>query len=290
MALLLLARTALPGRIDAATVDHRLRAESAEEARLVAMVCARLDVPHCTLAVSVDVGNLQDRARKVRYAALGDWVEAQRLEGLATAHQLDDQAETLIMRLNRGSGLSGLVGIRARTGIPGCGGRLIRPLLNWRRAELAELVAASGIAGVVDPSNSDDAFDRVRIRKALAGAPWIDAEALARSAALLADADEMLAHFISRERIECVAERPEGGLRYHALRIGPPGANPLRIGVVQGIFRQLGSAIDRGAAARLIESLIAGQRGNVAGIQAMPRDFEGERVWDFETENTRRTS
>lgn len=287
--MLLLAHAALRGRVEAATVDHGLRAGSAAEAGHVAEICAVLSVPHRTLPVRVGKGNLQAEARSARYAALGEWVECRGLEALATAHQMDDQAETLLMRLNRGSGLSGLAGIRARTGIPGCGGRLIRPLLGWRRAELAGVVAASALEAVADPSNSDEDFDRVRIRKALTGAPWIDSEGLARSAALLAEADETLAHFIGRERNECVTDRPDGGLRYHALRSGLPGANPLRIGVIQSVFRQLGSAIERGAAARLIEALIAGERSNVAGIQAIARDADGERVWDFAPENPRRT-
>ena len=100
LALLLLAHAALPGRVKAATVDHGLRQESADEADRVARYCAELGVAHTTLTVSVARGNTQEQARKASYAALGDWAKENDLGALATAHQMDDQAETFLMRLN----------------------------------------------------------------------------------------------------------------------------------------------------------------------------------------------
>jgi tRNA(Ile)-lysidine synthase len=94
-------------------------------------------------------------------------MEREGLDALATAHHADDQAETLLARLNRGSGVAGLAGVRARGIVPGTRLPLIRPLLGWRRADLGEVVAAAGLTPVQDPSNSDDRFDRARIRKAL---------------------------------------------------------------------------------------------------------------------------
>ena len=81
---------------------------------MVGRVCTALDVPHETLTVTVPPGNLQQGARIARYAALAGWCDRGGLGALATGHQLDDQAETLVMRLNRGSGLAGLAGIRPR--------------------------------------------------------------------------------------------------------------------------------------------------------------------------------
>ena len=170
MALLLLAAEALPGQIEAATVDHGLRRESADEARMVAAVCHAMDVPHAILPVAVSAGNLQSEARTARYAALAGWVHGSGLGALATAHHADDQAETLLMRLNRASGVAGLAGVRARGVVPGTNMPLVRPLLDWRKQELAAIVSAAGIEAAQDPSNEAERFDRVRVRKALAAA------------------------------------------------------------------------------------------------------------------------
>ena len=184
VALLLLANAAIPKRIAAATVDHGLRAEAATEARLVASLCEGLGVPHHILTPSSPItGNVQSAARTARYALLEDWATDQGLDWIATAHHADDQAETLLMRLNRGSGVAGLAGVRARNG------RIIRPLLDWRRDELVAIVADAGITPVDDPSNRDDRFDRARLRKLISGKDWLDPIAVGRSAAALADAE-----------------------------------------------------------------------------------------------------
>lgn len=288
LALLLLAHALLPGRIEAATVDHGLRHEAAAEAELVARYCAELRVPHTIHRVEVAKGNLQDRARTARYAALDEWCEARELVGLATAHQMDDQAETFLMRLNRGSGVSGLAGIRALGTLPGAGVRLVRPLLRWRRAELAEVVRAAGWVPVHDPSNDDRKFDRVRLRQALAAADWLNAAGIERSARLLAEADEAIAWAVGREYNECVVTG-EKETTYRALRTGI-GSALIRGGVVRAIFRGLRADIGRGDAVELVECLRAGRKSNIAGIQADVRDINGERVWVFAPEVPRRTA
>ena len=286
LGLLLLTHALLPGRIEAATVDHGLRPESTAEAVLVARYCAELGVSHTILRVEVARGNLQDRARAARYASLGEWCEERDLQGLATAHQLDDQVETFLMRLNRGSGLSGLAGIRAVGNVPGSGVRLVRPLLRWRRRELSAIVRHAGWDAVRDISNDDDAFDRVRIRKALAEAEWLDAEAIGRSAALLAEADSAIDWLIGREWSECVVQG-EGETIYRALNSGI--GKLIRGGVIRAVFRGLGSEIGRSEAANLVARLVMGCKTNIAGIQANVRDVEGERVWVFAPENPRKT-
>ncbi|NBC37822.1 tRNA lysidine(34) synthetase TilS [Novosphingobium sp. FSY-8] len=192
LALLLMAAQARPGAVRAATVDHGLRADSAAEAAMVADLCARIGVPHATLTITVADGNMQAEARAARYAALAQWMEAQGIAALATAHHSDDQAETLVMRLNRASGVAGLAGVRDRAPVPGADLLLVRPVLHWRRAELAAVVAQAGVAAVDDPSNRNPAFDRVRVRGALADADWIDVPAWSRAAGHLADADAAL--------------------------------------------------------------------------------------------------
>src|SRR3954470_18025742 len=196
LALLLLAEAAFPGRVRAATVDHRLRPESAGEAAFVARICADRGVPHDILEASVARAGegLQAAAREARYAALAAWMRERGLAWLLTAHHGDDQAETLLMRLNRGSGVAGLAGVRGEGGVPGTGGRLrlCRPLRGWRRSERGEIVRAAGLAAAQDPSNEDEAYDRARLRRQLGETPWLDPAALARSAALLAEAEGAL--------------------------------------------------------------------------------------------------
>jgi tRNA(Ile)-lysidine synthase len=191
LALLLLAHAARPGPVLAATVDHGLRPESADEAVFVADICARLGVPHAVLRAETGVeGNIQSGARALRYRLLGDWARNAGVACLLTGHHADDQAETLLMRLLRGAGVAGLAGVRARTRIAGT--NVIRPLLGWRRAELVAIVANSGLAPVDDPSNADPRYDRARLRQHLAQAGWIDPLALGRSAAALSEAEEAL--------------------------------------------------------------------------------------------------
>src|SRR5690606_4468682 len=206
LALLLLAAAARPGGVEAATVDHGLRPEAAAEAEMVAELCSRLGVPHRTLAVRLAPGNLQDQARRARYDALGEWARERGAQALATAHHADDQAETVLMRLNRASGLAGLAGIRARGTWPSTGLTLFRPLLGWRKAELKALVASTGLIPAQDPSNADPRFDRARLREALATADWLDPAAIARSASHLAEAEEALDWAARREWDEKVRE------------------------------------------------------------------------------------
>lgn len=191
MALLLLAHAALGDGCVAATVDHGLRRESAAEASIVADTCRSLGIAHATLAGAMPAragrtANLSARARAMRYRLLERHMADVGAARLATAHHADDQLETLIMRLNRGAGVSGLAGVR------GSGDKVVRPLLGWRRAELVALVGSCGGETVADPSNVDERFDRARLRKALADADWLDPVMWGRSAAALDDAETAL--------------------------------------------------------------------------------------------------
>lgn len=267
LALLLLAAQAMPGRVAAATVDHGLRSESAAEAAFVGQVCADLGVPHKTLTVIVEPGNLQAEARSARYGALAEWLVADGLSALATAHHADDQAETLLLRLNRASGVAGLAGVRARGLVPGTRLPLLRPLLGWRRSELAAVVAGAGLTAIDDPSNRSDRFDRARLRKALAGADWIDVPALAQSAAHLADADAALDWAAAREWAEQV-ERTPMGITYR-----PQAPRAVALRVLARIVAELDGEAPRGSAvARLFDALLARQPASIGGLvaRAMP--------------------
>jgi len=194
LALLLLAAAARPGQVEAATVDHALREGSRAEAEQVAEICAARSIPHTILTARwtvPPVGNIQARARAERYALLGEWAQARGLPAVATAHHADDQAETLLMRLARGSGVAGLAAARPRRPLAE-GVDLIRPLLGWRKADLVAIVADAGLTPVDDPANHDPRHDRSRMRAMLAATDWANPLRLAATAAHLSDADEAL--------------------------------------------------------------------------------------------------
>src|SRR4051812_12791568 len=284
LALLLLGHEACPGRIKAATVDHGLRTGSAGEAAEVGRLCAQLGVPHRILEVRVErVGEgLQAAARAARYAALAGWMDEEGIGLLLTAHHGDDQAETLLMRLNRGSGVAGLAGVRGEGGVPGTGGRLrlCRPLLGWRRSELGEIVRAAGLAAAQDPSNEDEAYDRARLRRQLGETPWLDPAALARSAALLAEAEGAL-EWVAEPLFAARAEAAGKGmiLRPHGL---PPEL--LRRLVLRCLDRVAPGARPRGEPlAAFIGRLHAGATATLAGVKA-----SGGEVWRFEPAPPRR--
>lgn len=263
-ALLLLAAAAWPGRVEAATIDHGLRTESAREAEDVARLCEQLGVPHATLPVSLEAGNIQDAARRARYAALGDWAQERKLGTIATAHHADDQAETLIMRLNRGSGASGLAGVRARGRLPDAPVLLVRPLLGWRRADLGLVVAQVGVTAADDPSNTDDRFDRARLRKALATADWLDVAAVAQSAAHLTDVDAALSWSADLE-FGARVKRDPFGMTYRPMA---PRAIALR--VMARIIRELDEEARGSAVARLFDALVEGHPGSIGQLVARP--------------------
>jgi tRNA(Ile)-lysidine synthase len=196
LALLLLAAAARPGAVEAATVDHGLRAEAGDEARMVADLCARLGIRHEVLTVNwgeVPSTALQERAREARYALLRGWAGERGLRALLTAHHLDDQAETLLMRLTRGAGVRGLGAMRSLARTPGGTLPLVRPLLGWRSAVLSDICDNAGVTPSDDPGNRDQRFERARVRAAMAEADWLDPVGLAQSAQHLSEANEALA-------------------------------------------------------------------------------------------------
>jgi len=273
LALLILAAAARPGLVEAASVDHDLRRESRAEAELVASICEQIGVPHAILTAQWEErpsAAIQERAREARYHALGEWVAARKLGALATAHHADDQAETILMRLNRGSGLRGLTGMRGKAQIPGSNRPLIRPLLGWRRSELKAICKAVSLEPVVDPSNSDDQFERVRVRKAIEDASWLDAGALARSAAHLASAHEALNWVVEGLALARVTDDAE------ALRVDPNGLPAeLQRGLLLHAFARFHAPEPRGAElTRAIDALSRDETVTLAGLK-----LEGGATW-----------
>jgi tRNA(Ile)-lysidine synthase len=196
---------------------------------------------------------------------LADWAQQQGISALATAHHADDQAETLLLRLNRASGVAGLAGVRGRGLAPQGELLLVRPLLGWRRAELEGVVAEAGIDAVADPSNLDDRFDRVRLRKALAGTDWLDPLALAQSASHLADADDALEWAARREWQEAVRPQPFG------LVYRPRAPRAVALRVMARIVREAGGEEVRGGqVARLLDSLESGAPASIGSLVVRP--------------------
>ncbi len=161
------------GRIVALTVDHGLRRESAGEAAAVARWMKRRGIAHRILVWrgAKPGAGIQAAARAARYRLLEDWCAARaRARGivhLLLGHQREDQAETLLLRLERGSAAYGLAAMPAITERPGV--RLLRPLLAVPRAALADFLRREGQAWIDDPSNRDRRYRRVHMRAALGG-------------------------------------------------------------------------------------------------------------------------
>jgi tRNA(Ile)-lysidine synthase len=184
-------------RLVVAHLDHALRPTSADEAAGVAAAATRLGLAAEVRRTDVrslaaaEHRSLEDAGRQARYRFLGEVADARGPDALiATAHTADDAAETILLRLARGSGLRGLRGIPPRRG------RIVRPLLHARRAMVREALDAAGIAYLSDPSNLDPAHARNRVRAellpALEGLNPAAVEALVRFGRLAADDDELL--------------------------------------------------------------------------------------------------
>ncbi len=152
-----------------ATVDHGLREESAAEAHRVGEWARALALPHEILPWTgpKPASAILERAREARYALLFAYAEKIGAAAVATGHHADDQWETILFRLARGSGVAGLAGMARAQRF--AGGLLIRPLLDLPKQALVDFCHARGQAFFDDPSNADPAFARARLRRLAAG-------------------------------------------------------------------------------------------------------------------------
>lgn len=279
LALLLLAAAAYPGRVEAATVDHRVRHANASEAEAVRVLCETLGVEHATLSVDnpLPANPNQAWARDLRYTLLEWWTAKRELSVLLTAHHLDDQAETLLMRANRGSGVSGLASVRATSLMVMSEARLVRPLLGWRRPELRAIVDDADLSPVDDPSNHDRAFDRTAARTLLAQNPYLRPERLAATATAAADAEEALNWTsarlweqrrgeLTRARSVCVDLKgiPREYLR-RIIRIGMDEVRETMTNFRDG-WTPRGASIDRLLRRSVAERSVAGWNATLGGV------------------------
>ena len=275
LALLLAAAAVAPSRTGVASLDHGLRPESAAEVERVRALAGSLGLPFHTEALGLQPGPAAEaRGRTARYAALERIARQSGYAAVATAHTADDQAETLLMRLTRGSALRGAGAIRA--GGPG----LIRPLLAVRRADTEAMVAAAGLEPVRDPSNEDPGLLRARIRHHVlpvlrqAAGPNV-VERLARFARSAAEDEELLTG-LAAQALERVREG--AGLDAVGLRALPW---PVRARVLRAwlealghpvsdrLLRDVSTAIERGGRTGLPGRAVLGAEGG--WVRVLPR-------------------
>jgi len=212
-------------RLVAVTVDHGLRQESAREARAVKAIARTLDIPHRTLRWRDEKpkAGLPEAARAARYRLLAGAARRAGASHVVTAHTRDDQAETVLMRLLRGSGLTGLAAmapVSRRDGV-----LLARPLLEVPKARLVATLRAAGVPFSDDPTNRDPTFTRPRLRALLPAlaAEGGDARTLATLATRLGRANaavELMTdgaeRYLSLRAASEPAQRPDGGETFQA--------------------------------------------------------------------------
>lgn len=178
----------------AVTVDHGLRSESADEAARAGAFCARLRIPHTVLRWTGwdGTGNPQDAARRARRRLIGGFARARGAGAVLLGHTMEDQAETFLMRLSRGSGVDGLSAMDEEIAWDGLA--VLRPLLGSRRETLRAFLRDAGIGWIEDPSNRDRRFARVRVREALGALETLGlgVERLAETAGAMRRAREAL--------------------------------------------------------------------------------------------------
>ncbi len=263
-------RAADPARpqIFAATIDHGLRPESQGEAQDVAALAQRLGIPHAILVWEGErpTSRLQEKARAARYRLLVAHAREIGADCIVTAHHADDQAETVLMRMARGSGIAGLAGMRPVAILDGLS--LVRPLLDIPKSGLVAFCHAQGLAVAEDASNINPRYARVRFRllaDTLAG-QGLTARRLAQLAQRAARADDALAAMAQTLAKEAVTRGPEGAsVNFRALLAGPEEAGlrvliaevenlsvaPLRLQRLESAFERLAQALHRGESLKL---------------------------------------
>jgi tRNA(Ile)-lysidine synthase len=181
-------------RLIAVTIDHGLRKESAREALAVKKLARKLGIAHRTLRWTgkKPTAGIQEAARNARYRLLADAARKSGARHILTAHTLDDQAETVLFRLARGSGLTGLRGMARVTPLGDLS--LVRPFLAIPKSRLIAMLAAAKIPFADDPSNRDPRFTRPRLRELMPGlaAEGLDARRLVGLARRMARADQAI--------------------------------------------------------------------------------------------------
>jgi len=255
------------GEAVAVTVDHGLRPEAAREAAWVKATLRHRGMPHRTLRWpgAKPASGVQAKAREARYGLLAAFCRDNRILHLAVAHHQEDQAETLLLRLSRGSGFAGLSGMAPV--VERAHHRLIRPLLPIGKGRLEATLRAHCLAWLEDPSNADPTFTRVRMRHLLSDLAdeGLTPSRLAASAADLAESRVLLEDLAAEALAKFAWLRPTGfiGLEWEGIRRLPRqvsqrvlAASLMTVGGLEfaprserlaGLHVRLESGLDRGA-------------------------------------------
>jgi tRNA(Ile)-lysidine synthase len=193
----------------AVTVDHGLRKESKAEAAAVGKLARTLGISHRTVRWTGKKPStgLQQAARAARYQLLGEAARKAGAVHILTAHTLDDQAETVLIRMSRGSGIAGLGAMQRVTSLANGEGTallLLRPLLDIPKARLVATLRAAEVPFADDPSNRDPRFTRARLRALMPelAEEGLDARRLALLAQRLKRADAAVEAAVARARTE----------------------------------------------------------------------------------------
>lgn len=255
----------------AATVDHGLRPESAAEAVQAHQAAARLGIAHDTLLWQrgdADGGNLMAAGREARLRLMADWARRNRLDAVLLGHTLDDQAETVLMRLARGAGVDGLAGMaEAREAFGMC---WLRPMLAISRDDLRDWMRARAIGWIDDPTNENPDYERVRVRQALRALD-LPARQLAQSAANMAMARDALRKFA--DEAAQGAEAAQGSLRLPWPAFHRAPAEIRRRLLVAGLRFVSGAVYParREAVLHVLSGLERGERMTLDGVIVTPQ-------------------
>lgn len=250
------------------TVDHGLRPESAAQAKKVAAWAADAGLPAVILTWKGDLpeGSLEDGARIARYTLLGQWCTKNNAGALLLAHTREDQAETFLLRLARGSGVDGLSAMRPRAPFPfGAGPLLLRPLLGFPRAELRAYLRALKAPWLEDPMNADPRFARTKMRALL---PQLE------EAGLSLDRIAQAADHLSRARI--ALEEQTGAVTAKAVSFDPKGEALIDARALIGAPREIGLRV----LAATLAQVSASTTGAKKGTPYRPRFERLERLFD----------
>lgn len=256
-------------------LEHGIRGEeSLGDMAFVQALCDAWQLPLSCRQISAPAlaaqkgWNLEQAARNARYAFLEETRRQRGLDWILTAHHGDDQAETVLLHLARGSGLGGLCGMRARTG------RVLRPLLGLDRAQLAEYAARNGLSYREDSSNQDLRYARNRLRaRVLPELRAINPAAAAniRRCALALQEDE---DYLQAQ----AAALFQKGARGKGLRLDMDAPRPLKLRALALYLRSLGDGDVERRKLVSLESLLAAPRGERASVGARLFESEGGRI------------